>query len=506
MKINIGRFFKNAAILTFTSLILRFAGMLFRVWMANSIGSEGMGLYQQILSFYMLAATFAGPGITTAVTRLISAALSRAKSKAVKKILQTALLLSVAVAALSAVAVVAFARPIALYWIKDIRAQLSIKLLSISLPFMAVTSCLRGYFVAYRKVITPSLAQLTEQAVRMGFIVFAMARIGTKDVALACAVVLLGDSIAEASSCLYTVIGYFIHRRGQGRPLGQQRDERGVLSQLLRIAAPITAGRYLTTGLRTLESMLVPIGLTAFCADKALALAQYGNLKGMALPLLFFPASFLTALATLTVPELSGAAAKGDTTLIRSSVSRLIGVTSTVSVIIMGIFALFGDDISRLLYSEQEVGFYLRVLAPLVPMMYLESIATGCLHGLDRQNDIFKYNVIDGVVRILLVWLMLESTGIRGFVLIMAASNLLTSILCLNKLVEVTGIKTDLADWALKPLITAVPSLAVGYGVGMLFSSAPLVVKTVAECAAAAVIFLIFQKNNLKSIIKKRAS
>lgn len=503
MKFNLGRFFKNAAILTLTSLVLRLVGMFFRVWLANSIGAEGMGLYQLILSFYMLAATFAGPGITTAVTRLVSAATSCNQSRAVKRILSRAVLMAVAVAVMSGVLVIIFARPIALYWIKDPRAELSLKLLSFSLPFMAVSACIRGYFVAFRRVVTPSVAQLVEQGVRMLFIVVAMNGIDGGDIALACAVVLLGDSIAEGASCLYTAVGYFLHRKKQGRPLSKDKDMTGVASKLLHIALPITAGKYLTTGLRTVESMLVPLGLAAFCGDKALSLAQYGNLKGMAIPLLFFPASFLSALATLTVPELSGAAAKGDLGLIRRSVSRLIGITANASVIIMGIFALFGGDISALLYSEKEVGFYLRVLAPLVPLMYLESIATGCLHGLDRQGDIFKYNVIDGVMRIALILLVLNSTGVRGFVLIMVASNLLTSLLCLNKLMDVTGLKPDFTGWALKPLMAALPALAIGYGAGMLCAALPLWAKTAVECGSAVVVYLLFQRNNIKKISNK---
>ena len=37
-------FIKNAAILTASSLLLRFAGIIFKVWLASFIGSEGIGL------------------------------------------------------------------------------------------------------------------------------------------------------------------------------------------------------------------------------------------------------------------------------------------------------------------------------------------------------------------------------------------------------------------------------------------------------------------------------
>jgi len=65
-------FIKNAAILTVSSLILRFAGIVFKVWLASAVGAEGMGLYQLVLSVYVLASTFATSGICTAVTRLVA--------------------------------------------------------------------------------------------------------------------------------------------------------------------------------------------------------------------------------------------------------------------------------------------------------------------------------------------------------------------------------------------------------------------------------------------------
>ena len=63
-------------ILTVTALILRVIGMVFRVWLAGSIGAEGMGLYQVIFSVYILASTFATSGISTAVTRIVTGRLA----------------------------------------------------------------------------------------------------------------------------------------------------------------------------------------------------------------------------------------------------------------------------------------------------------------------------------------------------------------------------------------------------------------------------------------------
>ena len=81
-------FIKNAAVLTASALILRFVGIIFKVWLSNTIGSEGMGLYQLIFSVYVLASTFAISGTSTAVTRLVAEELALGSKKGTVKILK----------------------------------------------------------------------------------------------------------------------------------------------------------------------------------------------------------------------------------------------------------------------------------------------------------------------------------------------------------------------------------------------------------------------------------
>ena len=50
-------YLKNAALLTGSDVVLRLAGMGLRIWLANELGGEGMGLYQLVLAVYSLFVT-----------------------------------------------------------------------------------------------------------------------------------------------------------------------------------------------------------------------------------------------------------------------------------------------------------------------------------------------------------------------------------------------------------------------------------------------------------------
>ncbi|MCL2884973.1 MAG: oligosaccharide flippase family protein, partial [Oscillospiraceae bacterium] len=282
-------FIKNAATMTVTSLLLRTVGIFFRIYMAGKIGAEGMGLYQLIFSVYVLAATFASSGVSTAVTRLVTDELACGTAKSARHILRRAILISVGVGVVSAVAVFFSAGFIAGTLLGDARAADALRILPLSLPFMGVSACLRGYFMARRKAGSPSRAQLLEQGVRIGVIVTLFSRAPVLTVGYGCFAILAGDVLAEGASCLYMALGYLWDRRKVHTPTDNTPYVERPTRQLLKIAAPITAGRYLNSLLRTIENVLVPMCLMAYTASREASLAQFGMIKGMALPLLFFP-------------------------------------------------------------------------------------------------------------------------------------------------------------------------------------------------------------------------
>ena len=75
-------YLKNAALMTGADVLLRLAGMGLRIWLANALGGEGMGLYQLVLAVYSLFVTLATAGVSVAATRLMAEELARSPAEA----------------------------------------------------------------------------------------------------------------------------------------------------------------------------------------------------------------------------------------------------------------------------------------------------------------------------------------------------------------------------------------------------------------------------------------
>ena len=492
-------FIKNTVILTVTSLLLRALGLAFKVWTSSAVGAEGVGLYQLIMSVYILAATFASSGICTGVTRLISEKrdLSRKYASAV---LQKATFITVVAAILLGGGLFFGADFIASRILCDSRCTLSIKILCFALPFKGTAACIKGYYYARSKTLQPSLCQLFEQIVRICAVAILVTNFKGLGAEMLTAALLVGDTVGEFASFVYIYIAYKFEKRNLAK---SKADTKGISREILRIAAPITCSRYIMSGLHMAESAIVPTRLAIFSGSRSVALSQYGMLKGMALPIVFFPASFLSALSIMLLPEMSQAAASGNGRKIKEITRRCIGITLTAAIIIAGIFFYNAKPLGVMIFGSEEVGFMIRMLALIIPFMYLESVVDGMLKGLDQQKSSLYYNVADSVLRLALIFLFVAKGGIVVFLIIMIISNIITSTLNTARLIKTTESGFDIKNWVAKPIMATLMGGAAAFiivGMVGIGSMAATITGIIIQFAVSVLALVMLKSDSMEEI------
>ena len=430
-------YMKNAAVLTLSGFALRVLGMVFRVLIAGTLGGEGMGLYQLILALYLFFTALASSGINVASTRLAAQSLARGSGMAatLKSLCTTAAALGTGAMLLQAV----LAGPASRMLLHDARAELPLLVLAPSLPFIAVAGALRGCFLAKRNVRPGVVSQLIEQLVRMAVAAAALRVLARWGAAYGCAAVLLGNTVSEAVSCL--LMAAFAVREPEFRPTASEPLHPYTKQELWDIVLPVEGSRLLASALQAAESSLIPYCLTLYLGDRTAAMTQYGNLKGMALPLLFFPFSVLSALSSLLMPEVTRAHTRGDSAGKRRIIGLMMLLTGGFSLLAGAGFVLFGKPLAVLLYHEEAVGEYVHILGFVAPFMYFESMVDGVLKGLGEQLATFRYSLADSALRIAGIWLLLPRYGMTGFLAVMIASNLFTCTLNTARMLKVAKAK-----------------------------------------------------------------
>lgn len=443
-------------ILSASSIFVRLIGFIFRIYLSNTIGAQGMGLYSLIMSLYALGSTVAISGISLAVSKLVAEELGRGNRANARRVLRRALALAVMFGMAVFVLMFFFADSISINILKDVRCAFSLKLLAPGMPMLAVSACLRGYFIACRNMTNPATGQVLEQLFKMAFIIILLGYWLPRGVEYGCAAIVLGITFGELVCFIYTIGGFMWERRS-GFP-HQKATIRGATGKIMEIIVPVSFTSYARSALRLLEDVLILSGLRAFMGSDDAATGEYGRVRGMVMPLLIFPLSMLSAFVVTLTPEISRLDAQGAGERLEKVVSRILQVTCVVGIFIVGIFMTFSREIGMAVYNDGEVGEMLRQMAFLCPFMCLEMVVVSILQGLGQQTSTMRYSLCDCVLRVAMVYFLIPRYGINGFTLMVVVSNLFTSALNLRRLLMLTKIRLQINDWLIKPTLAAIAS------------------------------------------------
>ena len=131
------------------------------------------------------------------------------------------------------------------------------------------------------------------------------------------------------------------------------RKAGGALSgRMLRIAVPLALSAYTRSALSTLQHLLVPRGLRSSGLTADAALAGYGVVQGMVMPLLFFPSCLLSSASELIVPELTAHQVQGRSAEIRNTAGELLRLSLRYSLAVSGILFCCADLLGGLIFHS----------------------------------------------------------------------------------------------------------------------------------------------------------
>ena len=343
-------FLGNALILAAVTLFMRTVSVVWGAYVSRIIGAEGMGLFSLITSAYGFAVVLATSGINLATVRLVSEEIAfgrgRGATGAVVRCLAYALIFGGA----SFFLLFFGADFIGNNILGDARTVISLRTLSISLPFIAVTNVFAGYFSAVRRIYKSAAANIVEQFIKIGIILSTIGMLAPRGIEYACLALVIGTSVSEGLSFSYMFVMYLIDRRRL--PRSDATVPHDLVRRMIGISLPVAAGAYLRSGLVTLEHVLIPRGLRAYGENAAEALSLYGVVHGMVFPLVLFPAALCQTFASLIVPELSEMSAtygtKKDNRHINYVVSRSIKFGLMFALITAAVFITFADGLGEL--------------------------------------------------------------------------------------------------------------------------------------------------------------
>lgn len=462
---------------------MRIVGFSFSVYISKKIGAEALGIFSLIMSVYMFMITIATSGINLATTMVVVEETAHIQNTNTNKAMKKCLLYSVSFGLLACVLLFLFANVITSNFLHNQIPNYLLYIIAISLPFIAMASCLNGYFTALRKNGKNAVNRIFEQFIKILFTAFFLSLFLPNGLEYACLSLVLGEMISEVASCLFAFFLYFMERK---KHTYINTTKTNYFKKITSISIPVAITSYIRSGLSSLKQLLIPIRLERSGLTCNEAVSSYGLIQGMTLPILLFPEVIIHSFSSLVVPEFAYYNVKKENSKITYAISRILRITFLFSIGMIGVFYFYAKPISYLIYQNFDIANYLKILSPLLFLMYLDSIVDNVLKGLDQQIGVMKCNILDLIVSIICIYFLLPIFGINGYLLVICISELLNTGISLWQLKKITKFKIDFKNWIIKPVIGIIISYAICHFL------APIIVLSTSSIILNLILFLGF--------------
>lgn len=314
--------------------------------------------------------------------------------------------------------------------------KIIVYLIAVALPMISISSCISGYFTAVRRVYKSIIANLLEYTVKIIITIYLLKKyLSLGNIESICFALILGDVLSEVCSFLYNIIVFLFDLNNLvGTNFTQNKNS--FLFRIFRILMPVALTSYIRSGLSTLKQLIIPSSLEKNGFNCEIALAEYGTITGMAMPIVMFPATFLSAISVLLIPEFSSYYVKNDYKKIKIYSRKLIIGSFIFACVLSILFIILGNKLGILIYKDASIGTYIKLFAPLIPFMYVDIIVDSILKGLDAQVNVLFINIIDLLISISFIFFFVPMFGIFGFITSIFVSEFLNFVLSLKKLYD----------------------------------------------------------------------
>ncbi len=448
------KFIKNFLLLSLSTGIINIIEVITNAYITQKIGTTILGSYSLITNFFNFLVTISLFGIPLAITKIVSEKDETNDNRYIKKAISIGNKICALISVIVCIITILFKDKICDIFLHNLEDDRLLILLALSLPFMAIGSSICGYFNALRKVDKPVinefLCHVIRSTVLVGLIYF------YNQTYLAFGISLLISEIFSFAYC------YLMYKKDI-KKLSIQRNKTAstiaVSQKILKIAAPISFTSFVRSGLSTLKHTLIPLRLQKYGFSYDYALSRYGLIHGIAWQFILMPSIFINCFSSLLLPEYSRYFATNNTNKIQSITERIFKLTLLASLFISFVIYISSDLLCFSIYKNTEVSYYVKVLTPLICVVYLDFIVDNILRGLDLQVKVMKINIIDVVTCILLIYFGVPYLGTFGYILVIYVSEYLNGLLSINLLLNKIKLNFKYFDWLILPTILLFVSL-----------------------------------------------
>jgi stage V sporulation protein B len=366
------------------------------------------------------------------------------------------------------------------FLIKDDRAIPIFLFMLPALVSTSVYSVLRGWFWGEKDFKSFSLGEFIEEIFRIIFTVLLAGGIiaGLKrEIGIAIAFTL--------SDLLIAIVMIWIFFKKGGR-IARPAEFKGIMKS----STPVTVMRVVSGIVGSLTAIIIPARLVLYGMSVGEATAAFGQVIGLAFPLITIPMSLTGSIIIVLIPEVSGRNALGNVETVSGKISKTITLSVAITGFFLALYLALGREIGEIIYGDSVAGEYVCAGSFLMVPVVINQIASSILNSVANERKVF-FNYCFGTVAMLaLLFFLPKYIGVYSIIVAYAAEFMITLVLNTLALIKKKILKTDFIKKSIMCVILSFPAAYIAKSAFRLISlHAPLFVSTTIAALLAAAIY-----------------
>lgn len=457
-------FLKQGSLLAMASLVVRFIGMIYRIPMANILG-DGNGIYAVAFDIYDIILIVSSYSLPLALSKIISSQNSRREYRNIGKTFRLSLWFAVASGGTFGTALFVCAGLIEKHiYPAYVGLRIPLRVLAPTIFIVALLGVFRGFFQGKNTMVPTAVSQVLEQIVNAVVSVSAAYLFMQWNIdslersAWGAAGGTLGTCLGALTALILVMIVYIAYRPVQRKWERRDRSRRiystGHIYRILFLTIlPIILSQtvYQISGL--IDYYLFSDVMGAKGIDAKIISSLTGVYSSNYRTLTSVPIAISTSIASSMIPSAVAAFTQKDTGQLRYNILSGIKFNMIIAFPCAMGYTVLGQGIVRMLFPSMNyvLGGHLMMAGSAAIIFYAISNVTGsALQSIDKMRVPVINSAISLVIHVIIVLLLLQTTNLGIYVLIIGNVTFPVVVGILN----IICLKRYIPSFHLKPLKT----------------------------------------------------
>lgn len=313
----------------------------------------------------------------------------------------------------------------------DKRTLYAIRSIGFVLPFISISSILRGYFFGKQRMFPHIISNVTEDAVRLITIIIGVPIALKKGIESAVSFIVISNIVSELSSIV--VLFFFLPKNFKITKEDISPNKKNI-KDILNISIPTTGSRLIGN----IGYFLEPIILTFFLLKTGYAntyiVKEYGILNGYVMPMLLLPSFFTLAISQALIPIVSKSYSDNNIIYVKKKIKQSILFSSLIGIPATIIFILIPEIPLKLIYNTTSGSTYMKYMAPICLLYYFQAPLSSSLQAMGKAKDSLKGTIIGVSVKLIILAIGCNlKIGLWGLVISTCANIIVVTIYDLRR-------------------------------------------------------------------------